>query len=92
MAYIGQKPGSNFRDVSIKDSFTGDGSTTSFTMTVTPTNAKNIIVYVDNVMQEPTANYTIATNVMSFTGGADGSTVEAPHDGARIVVMHGFAD
>ena len=29
---------------------------------------------------------------MSFTGGADGSTVEAPHDGARIVVMHGFAD
>ena len=30
MAYIGQKAGSNFRDVSIKDSFTGDGSTTSF--------------------------------------------------------------
>ena len=75
-----------------KDVFTGDGSTTSFTMTVTPSNAKNIIVYVDGVMQEPTQNYTIASDVMSFTGGADGSTIEAPHSGARIVVMHGFAD
>jgi len=75
-----------------KDVFTGDGSTTSFTMTVTPSNAKNIIVYVDGVMQEPTQNYTIASDIMSFTGGADGSTIEAPHSGARIVVMHGFAD
>ena len=75
-----------------KDVFTGDGSTTQFTMTVTPSNAKNIIVYVDGVMQEPTQNYTIASDVMSFTGGSDGSTIEAPHSGARIVVMHGFAD
>ena len=75
-----------------KDVFTGDGSSTQFTMTVTPTNAKNIIVYVDGVMQEPTTNYTIATNVLAFTGGDDGSSIEAPHDGARIVVMHGFAD
>jgi len=75
-----------------KDVFTGDGSSTQFTMTVTPTNAKNIIVYVDGVMQEPTTNYTIATNVLAFTGGGDGSTVEAPHSGARVVVMHGFAD
>jgi len=75
-----------------KDVFTGDGSSTQFTMTVTPTNVKNIIVYVDGVMQEPTTNYTIATNVLAFTGGDDGSSVEAPHVGARVVVMHGFAD
>ena len=75
-----------------KDVFTGDGSATQFTMTVTPTDAKNVIVYVDGVMQEPTQNYTISTNVLAFTGGADGSSIEAPHDGARIVVMHGFAD
>jgi len=47
---------------------------------------------VDGVMQEPTQNYTISSNVLAFTGGADGSSIEAPHDGARIVVMHGFAD
>mgnify|MGYP001350725915 FL=1 len=75
-----------------KDVFTGDGSTTSFTMTSTPTAVNNIIVYVDGVMQEPTQNYTIATNVLSFTGGADGSSIEAPHSGARVVIMHGFAD
>ena len=75
-----------------KDVFTGDGSSTQFTMTVEPTNAKNIIVYVDGVMQEPTTNYTIATNVLAFTGGDDGSSIEAPHVGARVVVMHGFAD
>ena len=75
-----------------KDVFTGDGSSTQFTMTVTPTSAKNILVYVDGVMQEATQNYTIASNVLAFTGGSDGSTVEAPHNGARIVVMHGFAD
>jgi len=68
-----------------KDVFTGDGSTTTFTMTVTPTNAKNIIVYVDGVMQEPTQNYTVSTNTITTVG-------EAAHSGARIVVMHGFAD
>ena len=75
-----------------KDVFTGDGSSTQFTMTITPSSAKTIIVYVDNVMQEPTQNYTIASNVLSFTGGADGSSIEAPHNDARIVVLHGFAD
>ena len=75
-----------------KDIFTGDGSSTQFTMSVTPTAANNILVYVDGVMQEPTQNYTISSNVLSFTGGADGSSIEAPHSSARIVVMHGFAD
>jgi len=75
-----------------KDVFTGDGSATQFTMTYSPTDAKNVIVYVDGVMQEPTQNYTISSDVLAFTGGADGSSIEAPHDGARIVVMHGFAD
>jgi len=75
-----------------KDVFTGDGSATQFTMSYSPTDAKNVIVYVDGVMQEPTQNYTISSNVLAFTGGADGSSIEAPHDGARIVVMHGFAD
>ena len=33
MTYIGQKPGSNFRDVITKDSITGDGSTVVFDLT-----------------------------------------------------------
>jgi len=68
-----------------KDIFTGDGSTTSFTMSVEPTDLKNIIVYIDGVMQEPTQNYTMSGTTITTAG-------EAAHTGARIVVMHGFAD
>ena len=68
-----------------KDIFTGDGSTTSFTMTVEPTDLKNVIVYIDGVMQEPTQNYTMSGTTITTAG-------EAAHAGARIVVMHGFAD
>jgi hypothetical protein len=73
-----------------KDQFIGDGSTTQFTLSSTPADVNNIIVYVDGVMQEPTENYTITGNVLSFTGGADGSTIEAPHQDARVIVMLGF--
>ena len=73
-----------------KDVFTGDGSTTQFTMSVIPTDEKNVIVYVDGVMQEPNTNYTISGTTLSFTGGD--SVIEAPHNDARIVIMHGFAD
>ena len=75
-----------------KDIFVGDGSTTSFTMTKSPSDPKNVVLYVDGVMQEAVENYSMAGNVLSFTGGADGSSIEAPHQGARIVVMHGFAE
>jgi len=67
-----------------KDIFTGDGSTQSFTMSITPSGAENIVVYVDGVMQEPTQNYSITGTTIDFG--------EAAHTGARIVVMHGFAD
>jgi hypothetical protein len=70
-------------DVS-KDIFSGDGSTQSFTMSITPSDENTIVVYVDGVMQEPDQNYTISGTTIDFG--------EAAHDGARIVVMHGFAD
>jgi hypothetical protein len=70
-------------DVS-KDIFSGDGSTQSFTMSITPTDENTIVVYVDGVMQEPDQNYTISGTTIDFG--------EAAHAGARIVVMHGFAD
>ncbi len=58
MAYIGQKPGSNFRDVSIKDSFTGDGSTTAFDLanSFSQADVTGIEVFLDNVRQEPTVS------------------------------------
>mgnify|MGYP003300520309 CR=1 FL=1 len=44
MAYIGQKPGSNFRGVTFKDSFTGDGSTVAFDLTLQPIENSNFVL------------------------------------------------
>jgi hypothetical protein len=68
----------------VKDIFAGDGSTQSFTMSTNPEGVENIIVYIDGVMQEPTQNYTISGTTIDFG--------EAAHAGARISVLHGFAD
>ena len=68
-----------------KDIFTGDGSTTSFTMSISEPDENNIIVYIDGVMQEPDTNYTVSGTTVTTVG-------EAAHSGARIVIMHGFAD
>ena len=81
---------SNLRTESVagaitKDIFTGDGSTTAFTMSEEPSNVKNVILYIDGVMQEPTTNYTMSGTTVTTAG-------EAAHSGARIVVMHGFAE
>ena len=67
-----------------KDIFTGDGSTQTFTMTITPSDENNIVVYIDGVMQEPDQNYSISGTTIDFG--------EAAHTGARISVLHGFAD
>jgi hypothetical protein len=76
-----------------KDVWVGDGSSTQFTLSTTPTNANNIIVYVDGVMQEPGYTYTLTGNVLAFNGSGPGdSTTEAPHANARVIVMQGFAD
>ena len=75
-----------------KEQFTGDGSTVTFGPvgwgSSAPSAAENIIVYIDGVMQEPTENYTVdgSTASITITGG------DAPHAGARIVVINGLAE
>ena len=76
-----------------KDVWVGDGTTTTYYLSTTPTSANNIIVYVDGVMQEPGFCYTLTGSVLAFDGTGPGdSTTEAPHANARVVVMQGFAD
>lgn len=66
-----------------KASTTGDGSTQTFTgfFAEAPANANNVFVYIDNVYQEPTENYTVSGTNISFTS--------APHSGARIFAITG---
>jgi len=75
-----------------KEQFTGDGSTVTFGPvgwgSSAPTAAENLIVYIDGVIQEPTENYTVdgSTASITITGG------DAPHVGARVVVINGLAE
>ena len=64
------------------DTFTGDGSTTAYTMTIEPVAAQNIIVFVGNVFQIAGTNYTVAGTTITFTS--------PPPDTHTIVVLHGF--
>ena len=66
-----------------KVSATGDGSTTTFSgfFGSAPANANNVFVYIDNVYQEPTENYTVSSTNITFTS--------APHSGARIFAITG---
>ena len=90
MAYIGQPPFQEFTSVPTKDSFTGDGSTTTFDLANDVVRgAENALeVFVDNVRQEPGTG-------KAFTLGVDGSNnfrritfSAAPANGASIYVIN----
>ena len=89
--YEGCTDGSTYVDFAIagsaptftKESTTGDGSTTTFTgfFSSAPESANNVFVYIDNVFQEPTENYSISGTNITFTS--------APHSAARIFAITG---
>ena len=89
--YEGCQDGSTFVDFAIagsaptftKESTTGDGSTTTFTgfFSSAPESANNVFVYIDNVYQEPTENYSVSGTNITFTS--------APHSAARIFAITG---
>ena len=89
MAYIGRRPDEVFRAQADHDTFTGDGSTVAFDLTVdAPDNDADLAVFVDNVRQEPGSS-------KSYTIGADGSGnirritfVTAPAASAEIYVIN----
>ena len=66
-----------------KETATGDGSTTVFSgfFSSAPENANNVFVYIDNVYQEPTENYSVSSTNLTFTS--------APHSAARIFAITG---
>ena len=72
------------------DAFTGDGSTTAFTLTETPAVANSVMVFVDGILQKSTSNYSISGSTLTFTSAPDASAeVEAKHMGLRGVVRRG---
>jgi len=90
MAYVGQTPFQEFASIPTKDSFTGDGSTTTFDLAndVVRGGENALEVFVNNVRQEPGSG-------KAFTLGVDGSNnyrritfTAAPANGASIYVIN----
>lgn len=65
MSFIGNVPAEAYSPVA-KDTFSGDDSTTDFTLSI-PATTNGVEVLVENVQQEPTTAYTISGTTLSFT-------------------------
>jgi hypothetical protein len=63
-----------------KQTFTGDGNTTQFTLNFDPEYSHTLLVMIDNVVQEPTANYNTSGTTLTFTS--------APLLSSRIYVRY----
>ena len=88
MAYIGKGPSDLIRGFGIKDTFTGDGSTTVFDLSeeTIEGGVNDIEVFVDNVRQEPTSSYTLGQD-----GSGDVKRITflvAPASGQSIYVLN----
>ena len=80
MAYIGTPAAIGF-SATKKDSFSGDNSTTGFTMSKVAGTGTDIQVFVDNIRQEPTTAYSVSGTTLTFT--------EAPPTGTNnVYVIH----
>ena len=69
MPYLGNTPAANFATVT-KDTFSGNASTTAFTLSKTAT-TNGVAVYVENVRQIPTTAYAISGTTLTFTGAGN---------------------
>lgn len=58
----------------LKNTFSGDGATTAFTLKFSPTNECHILVVVDNVQKEPIVDYTVSGSTLTFTAAPASGT------------------
>ena len=69
------------------DTFTGNSSTTAYTLSETPPNANSLLVFVDGILQKVTTNFTLSGNTLTFTGAPDtGAEVEIKHLAVRSII------
>ena len=74
------------------DTFTADGSTTTFTLSRAVVNNDNILVALDGVMQYPSSDSTTRAYNVTGTGSNSLTFASAPENGTIIHVRHiGFA-
>jgi hypothetical protein len=88
MSYIGQGlPADTFQGYTT-DSFTGDGSATTFTLSKQPFSENSLIVVINNVIQKPTTNFTVSGTTLTIVGTAvaSGDVIYAIHMGGPLPI------
>ena len=75
MAYVGNPiDTTNTFQSLVGKRFSGDGSTTAFTLDVAPSSTLDIEVFVGNVRQDPNSAYTLSGTTLTFTGAPPSGT------------------
>jgi hypothetical protein len=72
MAYVGNVPAVAYTNT-VKDTFSGNGSTVAFTMSL-PSTTNNVRVVVENVIQDPTVAYSVSGTTLTFTSAPPSGT------------------
>lgn len=70
MSYIGNQP---LSVAFLTDTFSGNGSTTAFTMTVAPANTSSILVAITGVVQDP-STYSVSGTTLTFSAAPPSGT------------------
>jgi hypothetical protein len=70
MPYIGQSP---TQSAFVTDTFSGNGSTTAFTMSVAPAGTSSVLVAVSGVLQDP-STYSVSGTTLTFSGAPPSGT------------------
>ena len=83
MPFIGTSPVAGFKTTT-KQSFSGDNSTTAFTLNRASSSNTDLEIFVDNIQQEPTTAYSVSGTTLTFSA--------APPNLSSIEVEIGFTN
>jgi len=86
MSYIGQQLPADVFSGFVTDSFTGDGSATTFTLSKAPFSEDALIVVINNVIQKPVTNFTVSGTTLTIVGTAvaSGDVIYAMHTSGAV--------
>jgi hypothetical protein len=86
MSYIGQGLPADVFSGFTTDTFAGDGSATTFTLSKAPFSEDGLIVVINNVIQKPTTNFTVSGTTLTIVGTAvaSGDVIYAIHTSGAV--------
>ena len=86
MSYIGQQLPADVFSGFTTDTFTGNNSDTTFTLSKAPFSEDGLIVVINNVIQQPTVNFTVSGTTLTIVGTAvaTGDVIYAIHTSGAV--------